>query len=47
MYSNILCEGQSSNVEKTVSTINIPNGLYYLHIHDGNEVITKQLIIEH
>lgn len=46
-YSNILYEGESTNIEKTVGTIGIPNGLYYLHIHDGNEVITQQLIINH
>ncbi len=46
-YSNILYEGESINIEKTVGTIDIPNGLYYLHIHNGNEVITQQLIINH
>jgi len=46
-YSNIMYEGQSGNIDKTVETIDIPSGVYYLHIHDGNEVITKQLIINH
>jgi len=38
---------QSSNIDKTVETVNIPNGLYYLHIHDGNNVIINQLVINH
>jgi len=46
IYSNIIYQGSSQNVNKTVDTVDIPNGLYYLHIHDGNEVVMKQLIIE-
>jgi len=47
MYSNIMYQGQSSNVEKTIYTLDIPNGIYYLHVHDGDEVTMQQLIIEH
>lgn len=46
-YSNIMYQGESTNIEKTIETVNIPNGLYYLHIHDGNEVTAIQLVIEH
>ena len=46
-YSNIMYEGESSNIEKTVETVNIPNGVYFLHIHNGNEVSIMQLVVEH
>lgn len=47
MYSNIYYQGESSNIEKTINTSNIPSGTYYLHIHDGNDVSAMQLIIQH
>ncbi len=46
-YSNVLYQGEATNIEKTIDTINIPNGVYYLHIHDGNEILVYQLIIQH
>ncbi|MFT5248614.1 MAG: hypothetical protein ACI93P_000328 [bacterium] len=47
MYSNTVYSGVSSNIEKTVDTLSISSGTYYLHIHDGNEIYTQQLIINH
>lgn len=46
-YSNLKYQGDTSNIEKTVSTINIPDGVYFLHIHVGTEVIIKQLVVDH
>ncbi|MCF6307576.1 MAG: T9SS type A sorting domain-containing protein [Flavobacteriaceae bacterium] len=46
-FSNLMYQGQSTNIDKTVETTNIPSGLYYLHIHDINGVTMKQLFIEH
>jgi len=46
-YSNILYDGESSNIEKTISTINIPNGIYFLHIIIDGELTIFQLVVEH
>lgn len=46
-YSNVIYQGSSSNIEKTVSTLEIPNGSYFLHIHMDTEVLQYQLIINH
>ncbi len=47
IYSNTVYSGVSTNIEKTISTINIPAGTYYLHINDGNETYIHQLVINH
>jgi hypothetical protein len=31
---------------KTISTIDIPAGIYFLHIYDGNNILTQQLVIK-
>ena len=46
-FTNILYHDQSSNVLKTIDTSGLTNGVYYLHIHDGNEILAYQLIIQH
>jgi len=46
-YSNIIYEGSSENIEKTISTLDMPNGTYFLHIHTGEDVLQYQLIIVH
>jgi hypothetical protein len=46
-YSNVIYQGESSNIEKTVTTSNIPNGIYYLHIHTGSTIDMMQLQINH
>lgn len=41
-------ESQSENVVKTIDTFNLSNGMYYLHIYDGpNLILSKTLIINH
>lgn len=41
-------ESESENVVKTVETFSLPNGTYYLHIYDGeNLIMNKILIINH
>lgn len=45
--SNTVYSGVSSNIEKTIETVTIPAQTYYLHIYDGNEIYTHQLIINH
>ena len=42
-----LYSGQSSNVHKTVNTLSIDGGTYFLHVSDGTEVWQFQLIIDH
>jgi pimeloyl-ACP methyl ester carboxylesterase len=39
--------GQSSNVHKTINTLSIDGGTYFLHISDGTEIWQFQLIIDH
>ncbi len=46
-YSNTIYQSEASNIEKTVETSNIPNGIYYLHIHTGTTVDMMQLQINH
>ncbi len=46
-FSNTLYQGSSENIEKTISTLEIPAGNYFLHIHLGEEVLQYQLIIQH
>ena len=45
--SNVIYEGSSENIEKTISTLDIPTGNYFLHIHLDQEVLQYQLIIQH
>jgi len=47
MNSTIMYDGESTNVEKMISTWNIPNGTYYLHISEGNKLQMFQLLVEH
>ncbi|MEZ4874367.1 MAG: T9SS type A sorting domain-containing protein [Flavobacteriaceae bacterium] len=46
MYSNVYYDGESSNIEKTIDTANIPTGNYFLHIYIDGELTTYQLIIK-
>lgn len=46
-YSNMVYQGVSSNIERIVSTLDLPEGIYYLHIHINNEVTIKQLMVNH
>jgi hypothetical protein len=46
-YSNILYEGETTNIEKTISTIDIPNGIYFLHITIDDELTIFQLVVDH
>lgn len=43
--SNIVYQGASNNIEKTVYTEDILPGTYYLHIHEGDKVTYQQLHI--
>lgn len=46
-YSNVIYEGSSENINKTISTLDIPTGNYFLHIHTDEEILQYQLIIQH
>jgi pimeloyl-ACP methyl ester carboxylesterase len=46
-YSNIIYDGESSNIEKTISTIDIPNGTYFLYITIDGELTIFQLVVDH
>ena len=39
--------GQRSNVEKTINTLSIDGGTYFLHVSDGEQLWQFQLIIDH
>jgi len=47
MYSNLMYYGESQNAEKTISTIDLPNGIYFLHFYNGTEIIQMQLLVQH
>ncbi len=46
-YTNIEYEGECNNVEKTIETLNLAEGIYYLHIYEYGEVVIQQIVIEH
>ncbi len=48
MYSNLKYYGESTNEEKTISTVNLLEGIYILHIYDSyGNITSKQLLIDH
>ncbi len=47
VYSNMMYQGNSSNIEKTISTLDMNEGTYFLHIHIDGEILQYQLIINH
>ncbi|MEZ4858446.1 MAG: hypothetical protein R2781_06515 [Flavobacteriaceae bacterium] len=44
-YQTVKYEDTSNNIVKTVDTFNIPNGMYYLHIYNANELILSNILI--
>ncbi len=40
-------KSKNQEIEVILDTQNLPNGIYYLHIQQGNELIKKQVIIQH
>ena len=44
-FSNIMYQGSTNSVEKTVFTQDIPPGTYFLHIHTADEITYQQLHI--
>ena len=46
-YQTEVYSGESLNVEKTISTINLPSDTYYLHIYVNGELISSQIIVQH
>lgn len=47
MYSNLKYYGETQNAEKTISTVDLPNGIYFLHFYNGTEIIQMQLLVQH
>lgn len=47
IHSNMIISEEFENELKVFNVQNIPNGIYFLHINDGNKIRTKQLIIKH
>jgi len=47
IYSNLVYYGETNNAAKEVSTMHLPNGLYFLHFYNGVEIIQTQLLIQH
>jgi len=46
-YQNIMYQGQCNNVEKTINTLNLQDGVYYLHLYENGELKTKQILVGH
>ena len=46
-YGNTMYQGQSSNIEKTIDTLSMPGGNYFLHIEVNQEIFYFQLIVAH
>jgi hypothetical protein len=47
IYGILKYYGETSNTLKTISTINLPNGLYFLNYYNGMEIIQMQLLVQH
>lgn len=47
IYGVLKYYGETSNTVKTINTVNLPNGLYFLNYYNGIEIIQMQLLIEH
>jgi hypothetical protein len=47
IYGILKYYGETSNTLKTISTVNLPNGLYFLNYYNGIEIIQMQLLIQH
>lgn len=47
IYGILKYYGETSNTLKTISTVNLPNGLYFLNYYNGVEIIQMQLLIQH
>lgn len=46
-YQNEVYIGESTNIEKTINTVNLPSDTYYLHVYINGELTSKQLIVQH
>jgi subtilisin family serine protease len=46
-YQNEVYSGESTNLEKTISTANLPSDTYYLHVYVNGELTSKQLLVQH
>lgn len=46
-YNVLVLSGQSQNILQTLDTSSLEEGVYYLHFYDINELIIKQIIINH
>lgn len=47
IYGVLKYYGETSNTVKTINTVNLPNGLYFLNYYNGIEIIQMQLLIQH
>ncbi|MBA3985576.1 MAG: T9SS type A sorting domain-containing protein [Flavobacteriales bacterium] len=47
IYGILKYYGETSNTLKTISTVNLPNGLYFLSYYNGIEILQTQLRIQH
>jgi hypothetical protein len=47
IYGILKYSGVTSNTVRTINTINLPNGLYFLNYQNGQEIIQQQLLIQH
>ncbi|WP_034259639.1 T9SS type A sorting domain-containing protein [Altibacter lentus] len=46
-YANLLHHSECTNILKTIDTYSLDNGIYFLHISNGEELVIKQVVINH
>lgn len=46
-YQNEVYSGESTNIEKTINTTDLPSGTFYLHVYVNGELTSKQLLVQH
>jgi len=44
---NEVYSGESTNIEKTINTTDLPSGTFYLHVYVNGELTSKQLLVQH
>jgi len=47
IYGILKYYGETSNTVKTINTVDLPNGLYFLNYYNGLEIIQMQLLVQH
>ncbi len=46
-YQNIKYSGQATNIEKIIETLNLQNGVYFLHVYESSNLKIRQIVVNH